>query len=188
MDKFNALIQYFKKKYPNQLYPTGSKVTDTYMTYTVLFPESFTPEIEAFFAAWDVAFNEGWINSAKKASEEYTKNVQEVLVASYTGGYNEGLSKGINEGFEEGVDTERDHSVIPSDAYDIEVFSVQPSQDHPSGWQAFVGYKFDLEGQPQFHFTQIGFTVPNLQPKTKINVTTEGNTQGNCKCKSKSCN
>lgn len=170
MDKFTALVDYFFKKYPDLKLPVLHVQGHDFAQTSVAFPTEYVAEIEAFFTAWDIAYNQGYYDSAKVASEEYARNIHEVVIATHAAGYNQGFADGSEVGFDTGIDQELHASIIPSDAYDIEVFAVKPSQDFESGKQAFIGYKFlDGDSQEQFKFVQVQFAAPNLQIKSKIN-------------------
>lgn len=169
MNKLEALLKYFAKKYPSNQYQYVSQFTGFSLNTYIAFPSHLYPEIEAFFTAWDAAYGEGYADASKVAAVEYSKNIQEIVMKVSAASHNEGFAAGVEQGFDTGVDQERIASYIPSDAYDIEVFAVQPSHEFPTGKQAFIGYKFDIDGQTQFHFIQASFAVPNVTTKPKIN-------------------
>jgi len=136
-------------------------------------PEKVLPEVDAFLYAYILGHNTGYAGAMKRAAKEYEKNIHEVSTAMYAAGFEQGKQEGFEEGNENGfalgINAEWGESIIPSNAYDVEVFAVKHSQDFESGKQAFIGYKFDLDGQPQFHFVQVQFSAPNLTIKPKIN-------------------
>lgn len=170
MDKFTALIEYFTKKYPDLKLPVLHVHGNDFAHTSVAFPIEYVNEIEAFFSAWDLGFNTGYSGAMKIASEEYTRNIHEVVIATHATGYNQGFADGSEVGFDTGIDQEINASVIPSDAYDIEVFAVQNSHTFESGKQAFIGYKFlNADDKEEFKFIQVQFAVPNMQFKSKIN-------------------
>jgi hypothetical protein len=159
MNKFTELVDYFFKKYPD----INLSVYHEHIDSTVA-------EIEAFLKAWDLGFQSGYSNASKVAAEEYQRNIHEIVIATHATGYNQGFADGSEVGFDTGIDQELHASIIPSNAYNIEVFAVQPSHEFETGKQAFIGYKFlDGEDKEQFHFVQVQFAVPNLQTKSKIN-------------------
>jgi hypothetical protein len=166
MNKLKLLKEYLDDKYPNfqnPQYPFHNIISDRETDVT--FCPSLTPAVLAFLTALNVGYEKGYHTASHKASEEYNKNISDIIPQIHAAGYNQGYA----EGYDEGIATEMENSIIPSNAYDLEVFAVRPSQDFESGKQAFIGYKFDLEEQPQFHFTQVEFTAPNLTLKSKIN-------------------
>ena len=120
--------------------------------------------VNAFLTAWDKAHQIGYFEGVKTATEEYQKNILEVIESTSNEAY--------NRGYRNGTDDEWENSAIPSDAYDLEVFAVQPSSDFETGKQAFIGFKHDVDGQPNFNFIQVQFAVPNLTIKKKINEET----------------
>jgi hypothetical protein len=131
------------------------------------------------------------VNCKQEAFENYNKGYMEGLLNIVTGSYanakiildkhfEEGYKKGstdqaikdsdyintekpksFNSGYAMGQEDERANSYIPSDAYDVEVFAVQPSADFATGQQAFIGFKYDIEKQPQFGFIQVQYSVTN---------------------------
>lgn len=111
----------------------------------------------------------GYFKGVRKSETEFAKNIAIAIDQAFEDGRAKGYDEGYKDGHEDGQLAEMENSIIPSDAYDIEVFAVQPSSDHQSGQQAFIGYKFDVDDEPQFHFAQVQFAVPNLQIKNKIN-------------------
>jgi hypothetical protein len=165
MNKFIALHEYFISKYPEINFDTRSYQTGLYSTQLFEIPKNLLAEAEAFFTAWDFGYSQGSIDTLTRASEEYRKNIQEIVLKVSGASYNEGFAAGADDGFGRGVEEEMNDSVIPSDAYDIEVFAVKPSHEFESGQQAFIGYKFDLNGQPQFHFVQMQFAATNPNKK-----------------------
>lgn len=166
MPKFNALRNYLKSKYPEISFEVRSYASSQTSTDIFDVPSNYIDEVEAFFKAWDLGFENGWYNSAKNASDEYVKNINEIVLQTYAAGLNEGLEQGKKIGFQHGMEREWRDSIIPSDAYDIEVFSVQPSNDFETGLQALVGFKVPNKGEGNsFHFIQIQFSVTNPNKK-----------------------
>lgn len=157
-----AAIEYFKQRYPNFEFTTEFVESSDGMTQVTMFPLEVYDELSAFFRAWDLGFNEGNNSALDRATKEYTKNLHDVIdqvsVASFNTGYYEGKKAGVYK--------EMNAAIIPSNSYNIEVFSVKSSKDGKTSY-ASVGYKYKIHGKEQFHFVDVPFTAPNLQPKNK---------------------
>lgn len=119
--------------------------------------------MRAFLLAWEESHKIGYFEGVETATKQYQENLIEVIEQTSTEAY--------ERGYRNGAEDEWSASIIPSDAFDIEVFAVQPSNDFETGKQAFIGFKYLDDGEPQFHFEQVQFSAPNLTIKNKINDT-----------------
>lgn len=96
------------------------------------------------------------------------ETVARILDKKITEAKNEGYSLGI----EAGRNAELAEAIIPSDAYNVEVFAIKPADDG-NGEQAFIGYQFKCNNTEQFRFVQVKIAVTNPSNKygnnSKIN-------------------
>jgi hypothetical protein len=118
--------------------------------------------MRAFLIAWEEGHKIGYFEGVETATKQYQQNLLEVIEQTSTEAY--------ERGYRNGAEDEWGASIIPSDAFDIEVFAVQPSNDFETGKQAFIGFKYLDQDEPQFEYTQVQFAAPNLTIKPKINA------------------
>jgi hypothetical protein len=159
MTLLEGLVVYMKKKHPEW----NAQVINIGYGPFVAFPNEFHDEIMNFQEIWGLGYQTGVKEAQVRASRQYEQNLAQVIREVSVASYNEGHADGQQKGYDEGQCQELTEAIIPSDAYDIEIFSVQPSHEFKTGLQAFIGFKYLVGEQEQFHFVKVQFAagIPN---------------------------
>lgn len=199
-EKLNELGKYFTKKYPDR----EDWVINTTSFDACQLPSDMTIEAYTFLKALEIGYelHVKKVNPQIAADKEVIKELEKTLectnakrgedAKAFMRGYTQGmqsqanadlkvLQEGYDKGYRKGFIEGGNNAIIPENAYDIEVFAVQPAPGFPSGQQAFIGFnRITADGNNQFSFIQIQYSVTNPNKKYGNKENIEENIPCNC--------